>query len=224
MGKPLLEWQLAALRQAGIKDISVVRGYKAFLLKGDFRCIDNPRWAQTNMVSSLFCTPPFNGRTVISYSDIVYKPEYISLLMNSDENISIIADKKWHTLWLKRFESPLEDAESFRSQDGKLISIGGRSSHMEEIQAQYMGLLSLNSVGWETMYRKYCHYSPEEQDNKDMTSLFVDLLKDKVEIAVQFVEGGWYEVDNSNDVMIYENEINNGTSWLHDSHYSFTFP
>lgn len=53
-GKPLLEWQLIALRAAGISEIAIVTGYKRELLcNRGLHEFHNPRWADTNMVSSL---------------------------------------------------------------------------------------------------------------------------------------------------------------------------
>lgn len=216
LGKPLLQWQIEAMEKAGIKDITVVRGYNSHLLNGNFNTVENNRWAETNMVGSLFNAPPFDGKTIISYSDIVYKPEYVSKLINSNEDISVVADLKWKDLWERRFDNPLDDAETFQSSDGKLINIGGKTVNMDEIQGQYLGLMGVNKKGWETLYHKYKKYDNEEQDKKDMTGLLSDLLKEKVEIAVKFVEGGWCEVDSYNDLMVYEEAINHGSDWLHD--------
>ena len=55
-GKPLLEWQLTALHEAGISEIAIVTGYKRELLANRAPMeFHNPRWAETNMVSSLAC-------------------------------------------------------------------------------------------------------------------------------------------------------------------------
>ncbi len=53
-GKSLLDRQLEALRKAGISEIAIVTGYKRELL-ADRGLVEfhNPRWADTNMVSSL---------------------------------------------------------------------------------------------------------------------------------------------------------------------------
>ena len=58
-GKPLLHWQLAAMRRAGIEKSLVVRGYAGHCLQGDFETVENPRWENTNMLSSLLCAKDF---------------------------------------------------------------------------------------------------------------------------------------------------------------------
>jgi choline kinase len=76
-GRTLLEWQLSALRAAGIRDIAVVRGYRAETINPS-GCIwfENPDWAKTNMVSTLACASQWLERDdcIVSYSDIVYHP------------------------------------------------------------------------------------------------------------------------------------------------------
>ena len=102
-GKTLLEWQLKSLTEAGLNSITVVGGYRRELLQGDFEVVANERWDKTNMVASLFCAKPFNGNTIISYSDITYHPEHVKKLNNSKADITITADKQWEGLWKLRF-------------------------------------------------------------------------------------------------------------------------
>ncbi len=55
-GKPLLEYQLNTLRQAGINKIALVTGYRDQLFMDyDLKKFHNSRWADTNMVTSLCC-------------------------------------------------------------------------------------------------------------------------------------------------------------------------
>src|SRR5262249_61394707 len=53
-GKPLVERQVAALRGGGVSEIGIVRGYRLQMIQlpgGVY--FENPRWSETNMVSSL---------------------------------------------------------------------------------------------------------------------------------------------------------------------------
>jgi L-glutamine-phosphate cytidylyltransferase len=216
MGKPLLEWQIEAFHKAGINNITIVRGYKANLIKGDFKTIDNQRWDQTNMASSLFCVPEFEGRTIIAYSDIVYKSQYVTLLAKSKADICVLADLAWQDLWEKRFDNPLIDAETFRAKDGQLLEIGRKTNNINEIQAQYLGLLATSCTGWHRMLQKFLSLSTTEQDKKDMTGLLSDLTKDNNSISVIYINGGWCEIDTINDLLVYEQELNTNPAWLHD--------
>ena len=83
-GRTLLEWQLGALRAAGIRDIAIVRGYLAESLNpADCIWFENPEWARTNMVSTLACASQWLQRDdcIVSYSDIVYHPAILEQLI-----------------------------------------------------------------------------------------------------------------------------------------------
>ena len=144
-GRTLLEWQLSALRAAGIQDIAVVRGYRAETINpGGCIWFENPDWAKTNMVSTLACASQWLERDdcIVSYSDIVYHPEILQRLILHPGEVVISYDRQWLPLWSERFENPLMDAETFRlRQNGALESIGDRAQAVSDIQGQYMGLL-----------------------------------------------------------------------------------
>ena len=55
-GQTLLSWQMKALSAAGVSEIVLVRGYAGDRLPTTgCQAVDNPRWADTNMVASLCC-------------------------------------------------------------------------------------------------------------------------------------------------------------------------
>lgn len=215
IGKTLLEWQIETLEAVNIYNIKLISGYKSELLSGNFSKIQNTNWANTNMVYSLFCAPRINTDTLVCYSDIVYSKKHVIDLIESDGEIVITADKNWLELWSKRFINPLDDAESFKTNDNKLIEIGEKQPLEENIEAQYMGLLKFSKNGWDLAYKKYKSLDKDKQLTIDMTS-FLSLLIKETTINVVFVEGKWCEVDTESDVILYEDLIHNNTNWSHD--------
>lgn len=217
-GRPLIEWQLAALAVAGINDVHVVCGYCSDALQGYGCCrIVNPHWASSNMVRSLMCADDVlsEAPTLVCYGDIVYRPLIIQTLMASDAPLSISYDKEWWSLWSARFEEPLLDAESFRQQQGQLITIGERVQCREEIEGQYMGLLKFTPEGWRRVSSLLSNLTAEQVDELDMTSLLRLLLSQGIPIATVAISGGWVEVDNPSDIVLYEQRISE-PGWSHD--------
>ena len=152
LGRPLLEWQIEALREAGASSVVAVGGYRVDSLRGRVdRVLENARWADTNMVASLQCAAPLlrSGPVIVSYSDIVYHPSSVRALAAADGEIAITYDRDWASLWSDRFEDPLGDAETFVVRDGHVAEIGERAARMEEIEGQYMGLLRFTPAGWQ---------------------------------------------------------------------------
>ena len=168
------------------------------------------------MVSSLFCVKPSLNETIISYSDIVYTHNHVRDLCDHEGDIVITADLKWEALWNLRFENPLDDAETFKSTDGRLTSIGGKTNNLLDIEAQYMGLLKLSSKGWNQMLNLYNTFTVEKQCRLDMTAMINELLNTGIEVNVVFVEGGWCESDSYTDIEVYENQMILDENWIHD--------
>jgi choline kinase len=219
-GRPLIEWQQAALRKAGIQDIAIVRGYLAEMLAfPDCALFENPRWAQTNMVSTLRCAEEWlsAGPCLVSYADILYHEDHVRRLANAPGDIAITYDRLWLPLWQARFPDPLADAETFRCHpDGSLCEIGRRAAGLEEIQGQYMGLLKLTAAGWTRIRALLDSLTPAEQDRLDMTSLLSRLLAGGLRVETVPVEGRWCEVDSDTDRLLYEEKIRQPGPWRHD--------
>lgn len=222
-GKPLLFWQLLALREANIKDVAVVTGYRADDIASltnkapvPFTVLSNPQWAETNMLSTLFCAEEWarGDDCIVSYSDIVYPAEHVRALDADQAPIVITYDGLWEQLWKLRQEDPLIDAETFREENGRLLEIGGTPKTLSDVKGQYMGLIRIAPEGWQIFSRQRGVLG-EQLNKTDMTSFFRRLLAADVPIGAVRVEGRWCEVDSGKDVDLYEAALAGGC-WSHD--------
>lgn len=222
-GKPLLFWQLEALSGAGADDLAVVCGYRREMIAelreaapAPFQVLENPRWAETNMLSTLFCAADWAAgeACVVSYSDIVYPAEHVRALMAAPEPIAITYDSRWEELWRLRQEDPLNDAETFREEGGRLLEIGDKPKSLEEVRGQYMGLIKISSDGWRVMAERRKALG-EALNRTDMTSFLRLLLGAGIPIGAVRVEGGWCEVDSERDLRAYGDALARG-GWSHD--------
>lgn len=222
-GQTLLSWQMKALREAGVSQIVLVRGYAGDRLPTTgCQAVDNPRWADTNMVASLTCAARYLavGSCTVSYGDIVYHPSTVRSLLAADGDIVVAYDRLWSGLWQDRFDDPLDDAEAFRVEGGRLVEIGGRVDDLRRAQGQYMGLLKISPNGWSTM-ESFIHNLPEaERDCIDVTTLLSQMLGAGAVVETSPVEGRWCEVDSASDLELYEKRLaqadQGGTRWDHD--------
>lgn len=223
LGRPLLAWQLDALRAGGVEGLTVVGGYRKERLEGgSYALLENPRWSETNMVGTLACAAEVlrSGPTVVSYSDIVYHPDHVRALLAAEGDLAISYDQRWAELWQDRFEDALSDAESFMVRAGRVVEIGNRARSLEEIQGQYMGLLRFTPAGWARAEDFLASLAPAERDRLDMTSLLRRLLQARMRITAVPVEGRWCEVDNETDLRLYERRLAEAQAraarWTHD--------
>lgn len=216
-GRTLLHWQTEALKAAGLSRIIIVTGYRGDLLQGSFECLENSRWAETNMVQTLMCAlPALRGASaLVSYADIVYRPDHVKALLAAKEDIAVTYDRDWQALWSLRNENPLNDAETFLADKGRLLEIGGRPESLDQVQGQYMGLLRFSPAGQKIVADYVGSLSREKADKLDMTSLLRALLSAGVNIGAVPVSGGWCECDTENDIMLYEQKMAAGV-WSHD--------
>ncbi len=209
-GRPLLEWQISSLQEAGIDEIAVVTGYKRELLAGrGLREFRNERWSDTNMVSSLECAREWLNEApcIVSYSDIFYGPEAPRTLNGSDADLSVLYDVNWLAQWTKRFGDPLLDAETFRMDDGgNIVEIGNKPKSVEEIQGQYMGLLKFSPAGWAEVERLRSTLSAAERDSMHMTGTLQRIIEaGRIHVRGVPFGGEWAEMDSQEDLEAMNN-------------------
>ena len=200
-GKPLIEHQINAFLKAGVREIIIITGYQSQYLEpwGDIR-IYNPRWQNTNMVYSLMCAKDYLVKEdcLVSYSDIFFYSPIVLELINCKSRLAISYDPNWLDLWSRRFEFPLDDAETFKiDKNDWLIEIGHKTNKIEDINGQYMGLLKFKCEFWR-------NYLPKIHDNLQMTHFLSNLLELKFSIkAIKNCEP-WGEIDSASDLKLME--------------------
>ena len=214
-GKPLIERQIAALRRGGVGEIGVVRGYRAEMIEyPGLVYFANERWAETNMVMSLATANSWlrSGPLIVSYADIFYRSELVRGLAAAHGQLVISYDRAWRRLWTRRFADPLADAETFRiDAAGRLLEIGGKTTRIDDIEGQYMGLLKFTPSAWSAVEASLERLDPVVRDRLDVTGLLRRLLnEEKLPIQTFGTDGNWGEIDNPDDVALYQNMIEAG--------------
>lgn len=213
-GKPLIAWQISAMRSAGIKDITAISGYMGQALDGlGLNLIANDEWESTNMVYSLTRASGIlhEYECLVSYSDIIYSAGTLTTLLGGEGDIRIAYDRNWYELWSARFEDPLSDAETFMiDEDGTMTGIGERTASLADIQGQYIGLLYFTPAGWRQVENYIDSIDPELAKTIDMTGLLARLIRARVKIRALPIEDPWLEVDNEKDLNLYRSWLESG--------------
>lgn len=210
--RTLLEWQLEALKFAGIEQILAVTGFQREKILPFFKShFHNEKWACTNMAYSLLQADSIltTQEVLISYSDIVFHPSIIKLLISSQSSIAITYDVWWKKLWESRFANPLDDAESFKCKGNKLTEIGQKAQSMEQIEGQYMGLIKVQPSSWKMMKELIT-------PTISLTELLNQILRRNGTIQALPVKGKWCEVDRVEDLNLYEKKLLGPLKWSHD--------
>lgn len=221
-GIPLIERQLAALKTAGITDVTVVVGYRseAFQYLG-LPLVVNPYWETTNMVETLFCAESvLTDDTIVAYADIVYEPRVITALMAAPHEVSVVVDTGWRSYWQHRFTNPLDDAESLRlDEKGRIIDIGNKVNCIDDIEAQYIGLMRYRGAGIPILKNTRAAlghvFRPWMAKRSLEKAYMTDLLMEMVLMghppnAVP-IDHGWIEIDTVTDYESAQKMIADGS-------------
>ncbi len=216
-GKALLHHQLEVLDQCGVdkEDVALVAGYlQEALIAPEIKQFVNKKYATTNMVTTLFEAKAFmqpGEDLIIAYSDIIYSPEVFKTLLDTKGDIVVTADLGWYDLWKLRMENPLDDAETFKmSEDKGIYELGRKPKSLEDVQAQYIGLIKVSGNKVSDFIKFYegldrdATYDSQDFDNMYMTSFLQNLIDTGWEAKAAIINRGWLEVDSVEDLQAYE--------------------
>jgi len=209
-GKPLLAWQLAALREAGVNQIVIVTGYRKGAIRFEgVRYYDNPRFDCTNMVESLMCAgQELEGDLLICYADILYTPELIEKLIGEEGEVAVAVDSAWRDYWTMRYGTTEHDLETLTVDSGRIVELGRAVESSEGIDYRYIGLLKFSKDVWPKAFELYdgkkarrerwlASGKPFEQGY--MTDLLSELIRVGVNLAPCVTARQWLEFDTERD-------------------------
>lgn len=220
-GRPLLHRQLDVLRAKGLSDITLIAGYRADrLLDQGVDVVLNPRFAETNMVSTLFCAEArmVEGQDLlIAYGDIIYQPSVLESLLATDAPLAIAIDREWRRFWEIRMEDPLADAETLKLDNNDcIVELGRKPKDYSEVQGQYMGLIKIRGdhvaafrQAWHQMDRNVMR-DGKDFDNMYMTTFLQSLIDSGWTARAAFTDNGWLEVDTVEDLDQYHEMLRSG--------------
>ena len=206
-GKKLLEIQIQALKKSGIKKIGIITGYLSDQLTNYCdMTFHNDEWDKTNMVFSLMCAQKWlkESNCIVSYSDIFYDFSIIRKLIKDDCEIGIAYDPNWKKLWQERFKDPLSDAETFKlSRSNNVIEIGNKTSKINKIEGQYMGLMKFTTKGWSDLEKIILGLKKNELKTIQITQLLQKSISYGVDVKAIPNNSEWGEVDSQKDLNLY---------------------
>jgi len=224
-GKPLLEWTLDAAAAAGIDEVVVIGGYRAEqLCRYDVTLVVNEDFATTNMVHTLFLARGYFGDGfVMSYGDIVYAPEVLRRVASVPAGVHVTVDRQWRSYWEKRFDDPLQDAETLRfGPDGSIVEIGNKPTTYAQIEAQYIGLVAFRGDGVAVLDQamaaareaKAAGHNPFGCPRPLEKIYMTDLLQGMISLGRRLspvpIDGQWVEVDSPRDLAVAEELLREG--------------
>jgi len=210
--KTIIDSILEVAKKCNLENIAVVNGYKKevleeYLKNENLKFYTNKEFYKTNMVSTLFCAKEFmNDDIIISYADIIYKEEVLEKLIASKDDFSVVVDKEWKALWSQRMDNPLDDAETLKVRDSKIVELGKKPNSYDEIEGQYIGLIKISKtilgkvISYFENLDKDSLYDGKDFENMYMTSFIQMMIDDLCDVKPVYINGGWVEIDCVDDM------------------------
>jgi choline kinase len=153
------------------------------------------------MVESLGCAATWlvRGDCLVCYGDIVVTHSDARALASTPGDIVVAYDPAWETMWARRFDDPLGDAESFRlAPDGRLAEIGRPLQSLGDAQGQYLGLLRFTPHGW----RELAQVIEDERPQHLTEALNGVVSAGRMPVWTAPVHGPWWEFDTPRDLAL----------------------
>lgn len=211
--KPIIDYILDAMQECGVNDIAIVGGYKIDILKDYLKSknitfFENKNYANSNMVTTLFCAKEWlDDDLIISYADIVYDSFILKCLIECNSEVSTTIDTKWRELWHQRMENPLLDAETLKlDQNDNIAELGKKPLSYDDIEGQYMGLIKIKKdalgrvINFYNSLDRNLKFDGKDFDNMYMTSFLQNIIDGLLPIKAVKVTGGWAEIDSVEDL------------------------
>lgn len=214
-GKPIIDYTLESLSKAGIKKITVVIGYKGEKLKNyikdkypylEINFIENPVYDKTNNIYSLFLAKDVlvEDDTILLESDLVFKPEIISDLVNScEENLAVLSP----------FESWMDGTVALIDGENNISGLIGKENFNWENKNDYYKTVNIYKFSKDFSRKYYIPFLQAYIESYGKNEYYEQVLKviaflDSTNLKAHIVDGkNWYEIDDGADLSIAESRF-----------------
>ncbi|HEB80156.1 MAG TPA: phosphoenolpyruvate mutase [Rhodospirillales bacterium] len=209
-GQPLLRRLVETFNEGGVRDITVVRGYKKDVINlPSIKTIDNDVFASTNEVASLACAADdIQEECLIAYGDILFRHYILDRIRAAPGDIVLAVDAMWEQRqsddkdWVRDLVSCSQNfSTGYLDEEHASLTNIGPGLRGDEIQGEWIGLAKLTAEGSKMVRAKMEALRKDGGLQKaSMVDLFAGMLEDGCDISVIYVTGHWLDVDNMADL------------------------
>jgi phosphoenolpyruvate phosphomutase len=220
-GKPILERQIDALQQCGVRQIAVVRGYKKEQITlPNVRYYDNEAFEESGELESLVrASAELSGPVVVLYGDILFDRYILERLLQSADDVTLVCDRSWPDTRAGRqtagcdlvVESPEPRRHHRFLADAQPVAVTsiGQSIDPAAATAEFIGMAKFSARGCQILGEVYRELRRQAADRRVheaaslRTAKLTDLLQEVVRrghrVASAGIYQGWLEVDTFED-------------------------
>ncbi len=220
-GKSILERQVDALQQNGVRQIAVVRGYKKEQIAlPNVRYYDNDAFEESGEIESLLrAGAELSGTVIVMYGDILFDRAIVERLLQSPDDITIVCDRSWPDTRAGReasgadlvVETPTPRRHHRFLADEQVVRVAEIGAALDPVSAtaEFIGMAKLSPRGCQTLGEVYRELLARGTDvavheaaslrTAKLTDLLQEVIRRGHPIASVGIYQGWLEVDTFDD-------------------------
>ena len=206
-GRRLGDFALEAMARAGIDEVVYVGGWQVEHVRAAYPSLTyvvNEKWAETNILASLFCAEAHMSDGFVStYTDIVYPPDVVARLRAAPGEIALAIDTEWRPRYRERTQHPETDGEKVRCAGGRVVEIS-RTIDPPAAHGEFIGVARFTAEG-AAQLREH-HAKAGLGPNAYFIVLLQKMIEAGVEITHVDLPGGYWEIDTEQDYALAQRD------------------
>lgn len=209
-GKPLLHRLVGSFNDAGVRELTVVTGYKADTVNfPGINTAENTDFETTGEVASLACSmDALQGECVVSYGDIMFRSHVLNQLLDCEADIAVVVDANWKQERAETTKRTVDLAACSHAYTGdyfddEVSELTRLDSAMNEADAngEWIGLAKFSANGSELLRAELDNMKSDGSLAKaSMTDLFNRLIDSGAKPQVVYITGNWLDVNDAFDL------------------------
>ena len=219
-GKTLLDWQISALNNNNLTNITVITGYKGREMKAEgITFQENKNHKRDSELHSLMeARKKMTTGFIMLYSDILFEDSIMSKILTCQEDIVLVVDNtmQYHAPEANKIQDFIISKNKHLTTRRKInfaceniVSKIGSKLNTETATHEFIGLAKFTKTGAEQLLQTYedCiknyHGKLQEADSINQFK-FTDLIQEMIDrgYVVNFLEihKGWLEIHSTEDI------------------------
>ena len=205
-GTPAVVKMLQSMRAEGIKDISIVRGYRPEALASvGASFFENPDWEETGELGSLAAArSALKGEVLLAYGDVVFRRHILHELLSSDAPITVVVDGSRSVIGsgrkADRVKASAPAPDRWEEADYYLERIASDLPD-EATDGEWVGMARARPEGTERLLAAFEEILAEPgAETRELGDVFNRLVeRDPRAVRVLYVSGGWIDINDLAD-------------------------
>lgn len=210
-GQPLLAHIVGAYNDAGLRNISVVRGYRPDAVNlAALKYVDNTDYASTGELHSLALALEADledqSELYVSFGDVLFKRYILDVVAEPEDNFVIVVDTNWQgSVNLGRaadYVSCTEPHSRHAYYHEVYLEVAGEMLVDEKRHGEWIGLLRISKAGVPILREVVTELvAVPDNRNATMNALLNELVRRGHRPRVVYTTGHWLDIDSLDDVL-----------------------